>query len=253
MSVRVMSLVWEFDLPTSEKMVLLVIADHADDGGMNAWPSIATIARKASVSPRQAQRLVKALADSGFLFVEGQAGGTREMRDDRRPNRYTVNLNGVSPMSSRTGERGDTGGSRGDTHDANGVTPMSPKPSIEPSLIEPPISIAHRQILAEQFDEFWDVYPRRVGKVAAEKAFRKSADRVDPLEIIAGARRYAEDPNREPEFTAHPTSWLNAGRWDDELIPAKGRQSGTRAYLEAAEALSGLYGYLELEAGNERS
>ena len=246
-----MSQVWDIDLPTSEKMVLLVIADHADDEGTNSWPSMATIARKASISPRQAQRLIKSLADSGLLSVEDQAGGHREMRDDRRPNRYTVILGGATRVTSRRVERGDIEAPRGDTHDVNGVTPMSPKPSLEPSLIEPSKDIDHRRAITEHFQIFWDTYPRKVGKAAAEKAFKKIAANVDPSVIIDGALRYATDPNRDDEFTAHPTTWLNAGRWEDEPLPSRGRQSGTRAYLEASEALSRPYGYLELVAADE--
>jgi hypothetical protein len=71
------------------------------------------------------------------------------------------------------------------------------------------------------FDGFWAVYPRRVGKLAAEKAWDKAIKTVHPDTIIEGAMAYALDPNREPEFTAHPSTWLNQGRWDDESLPAK--------------------------------
>lgn len=249
MSVRMMSLVWEMDLPTSEKMVLLVIADHADDDGENAWPSMATIARKASVSERQAQRLVKSLASSGFLSVEDQAGGRRDMRNDRRPNRYTVHLNGVTSTTPREPQRGDTEAPRGDTGDANGVTPTSPKPSIEPSL-EPPFDIDRHRFAINYFDQFWAVYPRKAAKQAAFAAFKKACQREEPLTIIAGARRYADDPNREDAFTAHAATWLNQGRWEDDPLPARSG-SGTRAYVEASAALEARNPYLELGARNE--
>ena len=74
---------------------------------------MATIARKASISPRQAQRLIKSLSESGLLSVEDQAGGHREMRDDRRPNRYTVTLIGATLTTSRKVERGDKDRLRG--------------------------------------------------------------------------------------------------------------------------------------------
>ena len=61
MSIRLMSEVWRTDLPTVEKMVLLVIADHASDDGTEAWPSQATIAKKASISIRTVQRAVNSL------------------------------------------------------------------------------------------------------------------------------------------------------------------------------------------------
>lgn len=70
------------------------------------------------------------------------------------------------------------------------------------------------------FDQFWSTYPKRVGKQAAIKAWRKATGLADPDTIIDGARRYAESRQGEdPKFTAHPSSWLNAGRWDDEPQP----------------------------------
>lgn len=204
-----MSLVWEMELPTSEKMVLLVIADHADDQGENAWPSMATIARKASLSERQAQRLVKSLTKTGLLLVEDQMGGRRDMRDDRRPNRYSIAINGVTSTTPREVERGDTG-------DANGVTPMSPKPSIEPSIsyLSTP----------EHFDAFWKAYPNRKARGAALRAWNSAVKKADPDVIIAAAEAYRKDPKRDPEFTAHASTWLNGERWLDEV--EKPRQSG---------------------------
>lgn len=209
MSVKVMSLVWELDLPTSEKMVLLVIADHADDQGENAWPAVATIARKASLSDRQTQRMIKQLTNLGLISVEKQAGGRREMRDDRRPNRYTLHLDGVTSTSPGGVVRGDIG----DTH---GVTPMSPKPSLEPSNSY--LSVPDR------FDEFWNTYPSRKAKGAAVRAWKAALKKSDADTLIAAAAAYAADPKRDPEFTAHASTWLNQERWLDEVEPVK--QSG---------------------------
>lgn len=76
---------------------------------------------------------------------------------------------------------------------------------------------ASKQKGVEQaFERFWTEYPRKVGKRAALAAFVKACGRADPEAIIAGATRYANDPRRHPDFTAHPTTWLNADRWDDE-------------------------------------
>jgi len=71
------------------------------------------------------------------------------------------------------------------------------------------------------FDEFWNEYPRKQGKEAARKAFAKAATIANPEAIIEGAKRYASDPNRKKEFTAHAATWLNAGRWDDEPEPER--------------------------------
>ena len=50
MSILMMSKVWALDnLEPAEKLVLLAVADFADDNGA-AWPSIPTLARKSSLS-----------------------------------------------------------------------------------------------------------------------------------------------------------------------------------------------------------
>jgi hypothetical protein len=70
------------------------------------------------------------------------------------------------------------------------------------------------------FDEFWAVYPRKVGKGIARKAWEKVTKTVDPAVVMAGAMRYRDDPTRKANdrsFTAHPTTWLNREGWEDEL------------------------------------
>jgi hypothetical protein len=71
------------------------------------------------------------------------------------------------------------------------------------------------------FEMFWNVYPRKVGKQAAIKAFTKAIKSASVEDIVAGASRYADDPNRSDTFTAHPTTWLNAGRWADGPLPER--------------------------------
>ena len=62
-----MAEVWRTDLPTVEKMVLLVIADHANDEGTQSYPSQATIASKSSISVRTVQRAVNNLVSEGYI------------------------------------------------------------------------------------------------------------------------------------------------------------------------------------------
>ncbi len=71
------------------------------------------------------------------------------------------------------------------------------------------------------FEEFWKVYPRKVGKQAAERAYARAIKTTEENVIIAGALRYSDDPNRVDAFTAHPTTWLHAGRWNDEPLPER--------------------------------
>jgi hypothetical protein len=66
MSVRVMSLVWAMDLPDSEKIVLLALADCANDEG-HCWPGMATLTRKCSKSDRTIQIAIRSLCTKGHL------------------------------------------------------------------------------------------------------------------------------------------------------------------------------------------
>jgi hypothetical protein len=94
------------------------------------------------------------------------------------------------------------------------------------------------------FAAFWAVYPRKVGKVGARSCYARAVKKgADPRQVIAGAERYRDDPNRVDEFTKHPSTWLNQGCWDDEPLPARSggrpgnRLQGNRAAMAAYLAM----------------
>jgi hypothetical protein len=71
------------------------------------------------------------------------------------------------------------------------------------------------------FDQFWDLYPRKVGKASARKVFTQlhEGDRAKAME---GVRKLRQDPNLPPtEFIPHPTTWLNREGWDDDPYPKR--------------------------------
>jgi len=207
MSIRLMSDVWRTNLPTTEKMVLLVIADHANDEGTQSYPSQATIAEKASISIRTVQRAVNTLVLEGYIRMFKHSGGSPDCRDDRRPHLYQINI-GKLRGDNMTGRHSGANGATLTTVTGRHSRPMNHP--LEPSIETP-----------SSFEDFWIAYPRKVGKQAAMKAYARAIRTAKPDEIIAGARRYAEDPNRVDAFTAHPTTWLNAGRWADGPLPER--------------------------------
>lgn len=91
MSVKVMSWVWEQDLPTTKKMLLLAIADHADDYGENAWPTKGRLAKKVGVEPNRIRQLLRELEADHWIETIRQRGGTLNTPSDRRPNLYKIN------------------------------------------------------------------------------------------------------------------------------------------------------------------
>jgi hypothetical protein len=78
-----------------------------------------------------------------------------------------------------------------------------------------------RDAVPPHFEDFWAVYPRRRDRRKAEKAFTNALKRADPDTIIAGADRYARDPNRPEQFTKYAEGWLNGDGWLDEPLPAR--------------------------------
>ena len=69
-----------------------------------------------------------------------------------------------------------------------------------------------------EFDQFWKDYPRKVGKDLARKAFEKALKRTDFGSIMAGLETLRiEVAGKDQQYIPHPTSWLNAGRWADEV------------------------------------
>jgi len=75
MSIKAMSMVWERSKQSgSALLMLLAIADYAKDDGTDAWPSLATLARKTRMSRRNAIEIVKKLEEAGELQVRRGAG-----------------------------------------------------------------------------------------------------------------------------------------------------------------------------------
>ena len=73
-----------------------------------------------------------------------------------------------------------------------------------------------------RFDEFWNTYPRKVGKQKARAKYAAAAKRADEETIIAGAQRLATDPNLpERQYIPHPTTWLERDGWEDEPLPPR--------------------------------
>ncbi len=78
MSIALMTAVWVLPVPPARKLVLLALADWADDDGGQCFPSIRTIALRASISDRQAQRHMRSLMRDGWIAVaRNEVGGRR--------------------------------------------------------------------------------------------------------------------------------------------------------------------------------
>lgn len=80
-------------------------------------------------------------------------------------------------------------------------------------------NVKNNIILDQKFLEFWENYPRKIGKPKAEKTFKqlKEADIPLVLEGLARYNRYWLEKGTELQYIPHPVTWLNQQRWLDEL------------------------------------
>lgn len=98
----------------------------------------------------------------------------------------------------------------------------------------------------KEFTEFWNEYPRKLDKGKAKRAFASALTRASFEDILAGAIRYKNDPNRLDEFTKYPASWLNADSWENGPLPDDPRAAKAREAKEQARLMKE-WGNLESE------
>lgn len=96
MSIKVMTAVWDYGPPDStQRFVLLAIADNARDDGSHTWPSIKELAAKCALSERTVVRAVDALVASGYLLRQRRQNTSNLYQivlDRLRPNSVSDNL-----------------------------------------------------------------------------------------------------------------------------------------------------------------
>lgn len=241
-----MTEVWRLDLPPSDKMVLLALADAANDDGVT-WMALESkegvkldLIKKTSLSRRAIQGALKRLCDAGYLS-----------RVDRPGKGVIWTVKGCTscaPQEMRPAA------------DAPGGAADAPKPSTNPhtSSEGKPSSEDAR---TTSFDAFWKAYPAKTGKGAARRAFEAAAKKIrkdggDPLGVMLAAldRAVASARWNDPTYTKpNPATWLSQERWEDDYGPpadGRSRQTSTvapaamspelqarrRALLEAADA-----------------
>lgn len=190
-----MSIVWSTPLNHTDKIVLLALADNANDEG-SCYPSIATVAAKCGLDARSVFRVMGRLEEAGHLSRHDRPG---------RSSTYTVHpCQPVTPdLKSPLTESHTTPDTESGpplTHSEGTPDTQSPITIIEPS-IEP--SVNHRKakqrlrVVSDppEFSDLQAIYPRRSGTQDWPKALKAVNARISEGhtwdEILGGARRYA--------------------------------------------------------------
>lgn len=88
----------------------------------------------------------------------------------------------------------------------------------------------------DDFGRFWNIYPRRSSVVATRQAWEQAIFHADPEIIIEAAQAYANDKNRDEEFTLSSARWLAEQRWLDSPLPPRKMTPEELKKKELAEA-----------------
>ena len=213
MSIECMAWVLEQQgLEPVDKLVLLGIANHADRDGGNAWPSLATLALYVGRGDQTVRRSIRELQKRGLLDVVVQGG--QGSHGGYRSNLYRVIMHRAITCDTPDVERPIT-------LDREGLSPVihqGYQGSDRRTIQEPSknLSSSHIDVM---FNKFWLEYPRKVGKIDAERQFKKvmKAKDAPTLTMLLDAVALLVAENREMQFIPHPRTWLAQGRWMDQV------------------------------------
>ena len=99
-----------------------------------------------------------------------------------------------------------------------------------------PAGETKQDLFRERFDRFWKVYPKKVGKGAAEKSFLKLKPSEDlmktMIQAVEAAKQTRQWQRDGGQYIPNPATWLNQRRWEDELPEEDGRRK-EQEYLKS--------------------
>lgn len=200
---------WVYDHSESRgnaRLVMIAIADEADDDGRGAYPSIKRIAHKARVNERTCIRAIESLEALGELEV------TRpETRGRGRFNTYRVLMgkgDNLAPFAAPETVRNGDNARRRNVRKGAAVVPDR---VVDPLTLVDPITLSRAP---DAFERFWKVYPKKADRRAAERAWKAAVKRADPETIVRAVEPYAR--TADPRYTKNPATWLNADAWLNE-------------------------------------
>ena len=85
------------------------------------------------------------------------------------------------------------------------------------------ISCAKEEKNESIFESFWKAYPRKIGKEKCKNWFKSHKPKEDLVQKMIEAVEQQKKSKQwsDPQYIPHPYTWLNQGRWEDELTPTK--------------------------------
>jgi hypothetical protein len=77
-----------------------------------------------------------------------------------------------------------------------------------------PIKNKQENTADDSFDTFWNLYPKRIAKADALKAWKQAIKKKTADELIALTKAYSESKLPDMTYIPYPASWLNKGLYE---------------------------------------
>lgn len=239
------------DLPARAKVVYIFMRSHRD-----GWNITSTsVAHALGMNKETVANAINDLIESGHMrrIEKRSENGTFAGWD------YEI-LSGRATVSGKSGRGDFTVSGKTGTGKSGRIRRLSSKKTKEITSLSQEdhaqtSGSSDRESRSDRFDEFWDAYPRKVGKKKARAKFAAAVKAAgDAQRVIDGAQRLAADPNLpEKRFIPHPTTWLERGGWDDEPLPGRapsGQAPRRKTVSEQAEEVARQLGLIPETPGH---
>jgi hypothetical protein len=84
------------------------------------------------------------------------------------------------------------------------------------SLVKDSKTIGRAEALDDGFDEFWNYYPKKVGKDKAKTEWNKKKPKID--DVLKALEWQKDSEQWDKGFIPNPATYISQGRWKDEPI-----------------------------------
>lgn len=197
------------DLGQRSKLLYMVLATFADADGA-CFPSIATLAERMGAGEDTVRRAIRELEAADALTTSPH----HRPNGSQTSNRYMLHRaipGGVPEMPPPL------------PLECEGAPPQDATPVTRTSRTK---ELHTREGDEDRaFEEWWSLYPRKLAKVAARKAWKKVKAPGPVLEGTRGWVAYWERERTEDRFIPYPATFLNQQRWEETPAVSTTEQS----------------------------
>lgn len=101
----------------------------------------------------------------------------------------------------------------------------------------PPVVPLKGDVVPRGFDAWWAAYPKKVGKQDAMRSYARALKTATPEEMLTALeaqKRCVQWQREGGRFVPNPATWLNQGRWDDEVQDGSAAVRSGNVFLRLA-------------------